>query len=92
MIREADVIKALGRTVESPGATDTLNILSSDINRPGLPLSGYWHFFSYQRPQVIGKVEKCPEDKDFCLIKFASIEGWVQRGDFFGVYPGETIN
>ena len=42
--------------------------------------------------QVIGKVEKCPEDKDFCLIKFASIEGWVQRGDFFGVYPGETIN
>lgn len=42
--------------------------------------------------QVIGKIEKCPEDKDFCLIKFASIEGWVQRGDFFGVYPEETIN
>ena len=57
MIREADFIKALGLTVESPGATETLNILSSDINRPGLPLSGYWHFFSYQRPQVIGKVE-----------------------------------
>ena len=40
MIREADFIKALGLTVESPGATETLNILSSDINRPGLPLSG----------------------------------------------------
>ena len=57
MIREADFVKALGLTVESPGASDLLNILSSDINRPGLPLSGYWTFFSYQRPQVIGKVE-----------------------------------
>lgn len=42
--------------------------------------------------QVIGEVEKCPEDKNFCLIKFAAVEGWVQRGDFFGVYPGEVIN
>ena len=42
--------------------------------------------------QVIGEIEKCPEGKDFCLIKFSSAEGWVQRGDFFGVYPGETIN
>ncbi len=42
--------------------------------------------------QVIGKIEKCPENKDFCLIRFASIEGWVQRENFFGVYPGEIIN
>ncbi len=42
--------------------------------------------------QVIGKVEKCPEGKDFCLIKFTSIEGWVKRDDFFGVYPDEVIN
>ena len=42
--------------------------------------------------QVIGKVEKCSGKNDFCLINFASIEGWVNRNDFFGVYPGEEIN
>ena len=42
--------------------------------------------------QVIGKVEKCPEQKDFCLIRFSSIEGWVNRNDFYGIYPGEVIN
>jgi SH3-like domain-containing protein len=42
--------------------------------------------------QVIGKVEKCPEQKDFCLIRFSSIEGWVNRSDFYGIYPGEVIN
>lgn len=42
--------------------------------------------------QVIGQVEKCPEQKDFCLIKFSQMEGWVNRFDFFGVYPDEVIN
>jgi SH3-like domain-containing protein len=42
--------------------------------------------------QVIGKVEKCPEQKDFCLIRFSAIEGWVNRNDFYGIYPGEVIN
>ena len=42
--------------------------------------------------QVIGKIEKCPEQKDFCLIKFSEFEGWVNRNDFYGVYPKETIN
>ena len=42
--------------------------------------------------QVIGKIEKCPEQKDFCLIRFSAIEGWVNRNDFYGVYPGEVIN
>lgn len=42
--------------------------------------------------EVIGRVEKCPPQKDFCLIKFSSIEGWVNRSDFYGVYPNETID
>lgn len=41
---------------------------------------------------VIGEVEKCPDKNKFCLIKFSSLEGWVQREDFFGVYADETIN
>ncbi len=42
--------------------------------------------------EVIGQVEKCPEGTNFCLIKFASIEGWVKKEDLFGVYPNEIIN
>ena len=29
---------------------------------------------------------------DFCLIKFSTMEGWVNRKDFYGVYPEEVIN
>ena len=57
MIREADFVESLGLTVESPGHSDVLDIRSSDINRPGLPLSGFWDYFAWQRPQVIGKTE-----------------------------------
>ncbi|MEG1513876.1 MAG: HPr(Ser) kinase/phosphatase [Clostridia bacterium] len=57
MIREADFVKALDLDVQLPGATGEINLESSDINRPGLPLSGYWEHFAYLRPQVIGTVE-----------------------------------
>ena len=50
-------MESLGLTVESPGHSDVLDIRSSDINRPGLPLSGFWDYFAWQRPQVIGKTE-----------------------------------
>lgn len=42
--------------------------------------------------EVIGKIQKCPEPKEFCLIKFDGAEGWVKRSALFGVYPDETIN
>jgi len=41
--------------------------------------------------QVIGQIEKCPAGSEFCLIKFASLEGWVNKKDFFGVYADEII-
>ncbi len=62
MIREADFVRALGLTVLLPGRIDELDILSSDINRPGLPLSGYYDHFSYRRPQVFGMAEQAYMD------------------------------
>ncbi|MEG0144822.1 MAG: HPr kinase/phosphorylase, partial [Clostridia bacterium] len=50
-------VKALDLDVQLPGATGEIDLESSDINRPGLPLSGYWEHFAYLRPQVIGTVE-----------------------------------
>lgn len=57
MILVEDFVKALHLDVLSPGSATELQIESSDINRPGLQLSGFWDYFAYQRPQLLGKVE-----------------------------------
>ncbi len=44
---------------------------------------------------TIGKIEKCPPESHYCQIAFThnehTIEGWVNRDSFFGVYPNEII-
>lgn len=42
--------------------------------------------------EVVGEVVKCPADNAFCLIKFETIEGWVPKGNLFGVYPDEVVS
>lgn len=41
-------------TPEIPG---TAEITTSDINRPGIQLAGFFDYFAYERIQIIGKVE-----------------------------------
>lgn len=36
---------------------EKVKITASEINRPGLPLAGYFNVFAYNRLQVIGKIE-----------------------------------
>ena len=57
MFREADYVKALQleRVIAPEGKT--LPIEVANVNRPGLQLAGYWDFFGYERPQLLGKVE-----------------------------------
>ena len=38
-------------------AADDIDVTTSDVNRPGLQLSGYMEFFGTDRIQIIGKVE-----------------------------------
>ena len=57
----------------------------------------------YQRPDseakivakvedgAIGEIKKCPKKSEFCLIKFESIEGWVNKKNVFGVYENEVL-
>ena len=58
MIREREFVAGLGLTILQPGSTSELDIVSSDINRPSLPLCGFYDYFAYQRPQVFGKAEQ----------------------------------
>ena len=41
---------------------------------------------------VIGEIKQCRKNKEFCLIKFNTIEGWVPKNILFGVYNNENIN
>ena len=56
-----DLLKDEGRELKSKlvsGKAGLKNkILFSEINRPGLALSGYFGYFAYQRVQVLGRTE-----------------------------------
>ncbi|MEN1759157.1 HPr(Ser) kinase/phosphatase [Anoxynatronum sibiricum] len=41
----------------TPDVPGTALITTSDMNRPGIQLAGYFDFFAYERLQIIGKVE-----------------------------------
>lgn len=47
----------LNLTTLSPSSKTEWDLYSADLNRPGLQLSGFYEYFAYERPQVIGLVE-----------------------------------
>ncbi len=57
MVEASAMVKALNLTELVAPPSPYLNIETSDINRPGLPLAGYWEYFASERPQILGKVE-----------------------------------
>jgi SH3-like domain-containing protein len=40
-------------------------------------------------PGVIAKLLECSEA--WCRVETAGIKGWLKRGEFWGVYPNETV-
>lgn len=57
MVNEADFIKAMKLKTLVPARDGELKIEVSNVNRPGLQLTGYWDFFATDRPQLLGLVE-----------------------------------
>ena len=57
MISVKKMVKALELEVLVEGNSKQLPIETSDLNRPGLQFTGFWDYFAYERPQVLGKVE-----------------------------------
>ncbi len=58
---------------------DEIHIATTDVNRPGLQLTGFSDYFDHERIQVLGKVEKSyldslqETDRRKCLDEFYSI-------------------
>ncbi len=57
MIQAADFMKALDLTELSPSTRTEWDIRTADLNRPGMQFCGFYEYFAFERPQVIGKVE-----------------------------------
>ena len=57
MINEADFVKSLELIRVLPTDSKTLPIEVSNTTRPGIQFAGYWDFFAYERPQLLGKME-----------------------------------
>ncbi len=57
MVKVKDLVEALQLETIVPARSSKLPIESSDINRPGLQFTGFWDYFAFERPQVLGKVE-----------------------------------
>ena len=57
MIRVTDFVEQLHLTELTPSNRRQWNIVSADYNRPGLQFAGFYNYFAWERPQVIGKVE-----------------------------------
>ena len=80
MVDAAVMVKALKLTELVPSETGFLPIETSDINRPGLPLAGYWEHFADERPQIMGLVETSylhsldPETRRARLQQFVSYD------------------
>ncbi|MGI6538766.1 MAG: HPr(Ser) kinase/phosphatase [Caldicoprobacterales bacterium] len=52
-----DMIRVLDMEVVYEGKSLSIDIETSDINRPGLQFAGFFDYFASERIQVIGKVE-----------------------------------
>ena len=80
MVNVSQMMKALSLTELAPAPKPYLDIDTSDINRPGLQLAGYWDHFATERPQILGKVETSylstldPETRRQRLEKFVSYD------------------
>ncbi|MBQ7846133.1 MAG: HPr kinase/phosphorylase [Clostridia bacterium] len=57
MIQAAGFAEALQLTELSPSTKTEWDIRSADLNRPGVQFCGFYEYFAFERPQVIGKVE-----------------------------------
>ena len=68
MIREKDFVEALGLKRIYDAKLKYLNIEVSNSTRPGLQLADYWDFFAFERPQLLGLVDKMRANNDRGVI------------------------
>ena len=78
MIKASEFQEALKLDCLVTSPNDTWDFRTPDLNRPGMQFCGFYEFFAFERPQVIGKVEmsylekQSPEDRRSILEPYLS--------------------
>lgn len=82
----SDIIKEHGlESIYLPDAAENIQITSKQVNRPGLPLAGFFDHFEKARLEVIGKAEY------LYLQSLSEEERLTSLDRFFGVHPAGVI-
>ena len=63
MISASDFESALRLECLSPSSRKEWDIRTPDLNRPGMQFCGFYEFFAFERPQLIGKAEMAYLDR-----------------------------
>lgn len=74
MISAADFETALHLDCLIPSVYSEWDIKTPDLNRPGMQFCGFYEFFAYERPQLIGKsemayLEKQPSEERHTILE-----------------------
>ena len=77
LISVEDFAKALHLKVIFASTKTEMKIVSADLNRPGLQLAGFYEYFAYERPQVIGKIEMTYLDSLEPAARAATLERYM---------------
>ena len=78
MISAKDFETALHLECLVPSSRTEWDIRTPDLNRPGMQFCGFYEFFAFERPQLIGKVEmaylekQTPDNRKEILEKYFS--------------------
>ena len=76
MINAKDFETSLRLQCLVPSTRTEWDIRTPDLNRPGMQFCGFYEFFAFERPQLIGKVEmaylekKTPEERRTILEQY----------------------
>ncbi|MBR2923883.1 MAG: HPr kinase/phosphorylase [Clostridia bacterium] len=77
MISIKDLCKQLDLELLVPSTKTELDVNVNDVNRPGMQLVGFYEYFAYERPQVIGKVEMTYLDSLEPEVRRQSLEKYM---------------
>lgn len=77
MISLKDLCKQLDLELLVPSSKTELDVNVNDVNRPGMQLVGFYEYFAYERPQVIGKVEMTYLDSLEPEVRRQSLEKYM---------------
>ncbi len=72
-------------TINMPQPADKISITTTEVNRPGLHMAGYFEFFDEKRIQIIGKSEES------FILRFTPEKAESRLREFFSHKPAAVI-